>query len=123
MGEPDLSNKSDNAPKTAPARAKITGPSLVAPKPVHKQVSAPASTPKDTPTVTKVKRTFTPIGAPSPDPVPPVSRFKSAPPAYPSKVDSSSEICRFFPQGKWKDACAFKPPPIKGSPESVLATS
>jgi len=122
--EPDLSNKSDNAPKTAPARAKITGPSPVAPKPVHKQVSAPASTPKDTPTVTKVKRTFTPIGAPSPDPVPPVSRFKSAPPAYPSKVASSSEtICRFWPQCKWKDACAFKHPPIKGNPESVLATS
>jgi len=122
--EPDLSNKSDNAPKTAPARAKITGPTPVAPKPVHKQVSAPASTPKDTPTVTKVKRTFTPIGAPSPDPVPPVSRFKSAPPAYPSKMASSSEtICRFWPQCKWKDACAFKHPPIKGNPESVLATS
>jgi len=122
----NLSTKPDNAPKTAPAKAKITGPSPVAPKPVHKQLSAPvkaALPPKDSPTVTKVKRTFTPIGAPSPDPVPPVSRFKSAPPAYPSKVDSSSEICRFFPQCKWKDACAFKHPPIKGSPESVLATS
>jgi len=125
----NLSTKSDNAPKTAPARAKITGPSPVAPKPLPKQLSAPAKatvTPKETPAVTKVKRTFTPIGAPSPDPVPPVSRFKSAPPAYlpPSKVASSSEtICRFWPQCKWKDACAFKHPPVKGSPESVLATS
>jgi len=126
----NLVTKSDTAPKTnAPVRAKITGPSPMAPKPVPKQLSAPAKAPvvsKDSPTVTKVKRTFTPIGAPSPDPIPSVSRFKSAPPAYlpPSKVVSSSEtICRFWPQCKWKDACAFKHPPVKGSPESVLATS
>merc|ERR1719370_429998 len=114
----NLVTKSDTAPKTnAPVRAKITGPSPMAPKPVPKQLSAPAKAPvvsKDSPTVTKVKRTFTPIGAPSPDPIPSVSRFKSAPPAYlpPSKVVSSSEtICRFWPQCKWKDACAFKHPP------------
>ena len=61
----NVTSKSDTALKTAPVRAKITGPSPVAPKPVPKQLSAPAKAPvvsKDSPTVTKVKRTFTPIG-------------------------------------------------------------
>lgn len=62
----NVTTKSDTALKTALVRAKITGPSLVAPKPVPKQLSAPAKASvvsKDSPTVNKVKHTFTPIGA------------------------------------------------------------
>merc|ERR1719422_2321725 len=113
------------SPKAVPVRAKITGPSPAAPKPVQKQVSAPAKSitgAKDSPAETKVKRTFTPIAAPSPDPVAPVSRFKSAPVQNfaPPKVET---VCRFWPQCKWKDACRFSHPPVKASPEAVLATS
>ena len=121
----NLSPKPDPAPKAVPVRAKITGPSPAAPKPVQKQVSAPAKSitgAKDSPAETKVKRTFTPIAAPSPDPVAPVSRFKSAPVQNfaPPKVET---VCRFWPQCKWKDACRFSHPPVKASPEAVLATS
>ena len=127
--KPTQSVKTNLGPKGDTVRSKITGPGPVAAKPVPRQQSAPVkpkAPAKDSQVETKVKRTFTPIGAPSPDPVPTVSRFKSAPPAYlpPSKAAASSEtICRFWPQCKWKDACAFKHPPVKGSPESVLATS
>merc|ERR1719242_420430 len=121
----NLSPKPDPAPKAVPVRAKITSPSPAAPKPVQKQVSAPAKSitgAKDSPAETKVKRTFTPIAAPSPDPVAPVSRFKSAPVQNfaPQKVET---VCRFWPQCKWKDACRFSHPPVKASPEAVLATS
>merc|ERR1712240_891183 len=96
----NLSPKPNPAPKAVPVRAKITGPSPAAPKPVQKQVSAPAKSitgAKDSPAETKVKRTFTPIAAPSPDPVAPVSRFKLAPVQNfaPPKVET---VCRFWPQ-------------------------
>ena len=83
----------------------------VAPKAVAKPVSAPAKpvSSTDSPAKTRVKRT--PITAPSPETAPaPAARFLSAPAALAFTPKVTDTVCRFWPNCKRGDACAFYHP-------------